>query len=234
MPVPTLKPTVVQDETFAGITYHIQGELGPVLTVEVSDHPVYFEHHILLWKDIAVNVGIKNLQGAFKRAIHGMPIYVVETHGSGRIGFSRNGPGHLLAIHLRDGESLDVREHQWVAATNSLDFSFMRVSGIANMVFAGTGLFIDTFTCSKGPEGILWLHGYGNVFELTLEAGEQIDLEPGAWIYKDRAVTMDTVVQRLSTGFLAGSGQLVVNRFTGPGRIGFQSLYMYIGSSDQG
>ena len=40
----------------------------------------------------------------------------------------------------------------------------------------GTGLFIDTFTCD-GSEAVLWMHGYGNVFELTLQPGEVVDIE---------------------------------------------------------
>ena len=52
------------------------------------------------------------------------------------------------------------------------------------MLFGGTGFFIDRFRCASG-DGILWLHGYGNVFEKTLAVGEQIDIEPGGWLYKD-------------------------------------------------
>ena len=82
-----------------------------------------------------------------------------------------------------------------------------------------------TFTAGAS-EGILWLHGYGNVFEVELKPGEQIDIEPGGWIYKDRSVVMDTIFQRLSQGFFAGAGQIFWNRFTGPGKIGLQSMYM--------
>lgn len=227
MAVPVLKPTNVQDESYALLTYHIQGELVPVLVVEVGRNPVYFEHHILLWKDPTLEIGVKPLAGAFKRIIAGMPVVMVETMGFGRIGFSRDGAGQIFGLHFRMGESVDVREHQWLAATETLEYTFTRVNGIANMMFSGTGFFIDTFTC-HAPEGILWIHGYGNVFELTLAPGEQIDVEPGGWIYKDRTVRMDTLVQRLSTGLFASAGQLVVNRFTGPGRIGIQSMYVHL------
>jgi uncharacterized protein (AIM24 family) len=226
MAVPVQKAVNVQDETFAGLTYHIQGELVPVLVVEVGSNPVFFEHHILLWKDPALNIGVKPLAGAFKRIMAGMPIVMVETAGQGKIGFSRDGAGHVFGIHLTHGQSLDVREHQWLAATATLDYSFTRVKGIANMLFSGTGFFIDTFQCTGG-EGILWLHGYGNVFEVVLGPGEQIDIEPGGWIYKDRSVQMETVLQRLGTSIFAGAGQLVFNRFTGPGRIGLQSMYVH-------
>ena len=156
---------------------------------------------------------------------------MVETQGQGKIGFSRDGAGHVFGMHLRQGERLDVREHQWLAATSSLGYTFTRVKGIANMLLSGTGLFIDTFTC-MAPEGILWMHGYGNVFEVTLAPGEMIDIEPGGWIYKDVTVNMDTVVQRLATGLFASGGSLVFNRFTGPGRIGLQSMYIHLASSE--
>ena len=61
MAVPKLLDTKIENENYAGVTYHIQGELVPVLHVEVSNIPVYFEHHILLWKDPAVNIEIKPL-----------------------------------------------------------------------------------------------------------------------------------------------------------------------------
>jgi hypothetical protein len=48
--LPQLLPTSAAAETFGGVTYHIDGELVPVLTVDASARPVYFEHHILLWK----------------------------------------------------------------------------------------------------------------------------------------------------------------------------------------
>ena len=54
--------------------------------------------------------------------------------------------------------------------------------------------FVDKFKASES-DGILWLHGYGNVFEKTLGAGEQIDIEPGGWLYKDPGVKMETTMQ---------------------------------------
>jgi len=224
-PTPVLKATSAQAETFGGVTYHLDGELVPVLTVEVSSVPVYFEHHVLLWKDTHTEIAIKPLAGAFKRVLSGMPVFMTEAHGPGRIAFSRDGAGHLFAMHMKQGAAIDVREHQFLAATDQLDYTYTRVKGVANMLLGGSGFFIDTFQAHKG-DGILWLHGYGNVFEVTLNVGEQIDIEPGGWIYKDRSVQMETQFQKLSTGMFASAGQLVWNRFKGPGRVGIQSMYM--------
>lgn len=228
MAVPVQKTTSIRNETYGGVTYHIEGELVPVLQIEMpAGERIFFEHHILLWKDPRVDIELMHLKGALKRMVAGMPLIMTQTHGPGRIAFSRDGVGHVMAMHLKPGEGLDVREHQWLAATSAVDYSFAWVKGAANILFGGTGLFVDTFQAHADREGIVWLHGYGNVFEVQLEAGEQIDMEPGAWVYKDRTVDMQTVLQKLASG-LFGSTQIFWNRFTGPGRVGLQSMYMQL------
>jgi uncharacterized protein (AIM24 family) len=72
------------------------------------------------------------------------------------------------------------------------------------------------------------LHGFGNGFEVALAAGEAIGIEPGGWIYQDRSVQMQTMFQKLSTGFFASAGQMVWNRFTGPGKIALRSMYYHM------
>jgi uncharacterized protein (AIM24 family) len=227
MPVPRLLETVKQNEKAGGVTYHIEGELVPVLHVELEKTPVYFEHHILLWKDPQIQIGLKSLQGAFKRMMAGLPLLMTEATGPGRIAFSRDGAGHVFPLHIKPGQTVEVREHQFLAATSNIDYSFTRIKGVANILLGGTGFFIDTFH-APSSEGVLWLHGYGNVFEADLKAGETIDVEPGAWIYKDPMVKMETQFQKLSTGIFASAGQLAWNRFTGPGRLVLQSMSLYM------
>ena len=231
MAVPVQLPTGVRDETFAGVTYHIEGELVPVLSIELHAIPIFFEHHVLLWKDPKVEIGVKPLKGAFKRMVAGMPLLMTEAKGPGRIAFSRDGAGHVWGLHLEAGQRIDVREHQFLAATGNLDYSFTRVKGVANMLLGGTGFFIDTFSCSH-HQAVLWLHGFGNVFEIVLQSGEQIDVEPGGWVFKDPTVQMETQFQRFSTGLLASAAQLSWNRFTGPGRLGLQSMSALLSTSE--
>ena len=58
-----------------------------------------------------------------------------------------------------------------------------------------------------------------------LQPGEVIDVEPGSWIYRDVSVGYGQQMYGLKTGLLAGGGNIVFNRFTGPGRVGLQSGY---------
>jgi uncharacterized protein (AIM24 family) len=93
------------------------------------------------------------------------------------------------------------------------------------MLLGGSGLFIDTFA-AKGGDAIVWVSGQGNVFEIELQAGEQIDVEAGGWLYKDTTVKLESVSLGLKTGMFAGDHKMTFNRFTGPGRLAIQTLYL--------
>ena len=49
---------------------------------------------------------------------------------------------------------------------------------------------------------MLLLHGYGDVFERTLQPGEKILVEPGGFLYKDSTVQMNAMQMTLKTGLL--------------------------------
>jgi uncharacterized protein (AIM24 family) len=214
------------------LTVKIEGEVVPIAEVELGQQQsIYFEHHILLWKHPHVRLGLKGLKGAAKRYFAGLEIFMTEAHGPGNIAFSREAPGQIVALHLQPGQSVDVREHQFLLATSHVDYSFFFQRGLVNIFFSRSGgLFIDRFK-GKHEGGLLLIHGYGNVFEKTLAPGEVLDVEPGAWLWKDSSVRMDTVTALQSSGGLLGAIGIVVggisltlNRFTGPGRLGLQSM----------
>jgi uncharacterized protein (AIM24 family) len=52
-------------------------------------------------------------------------------------------------------------------------------------------------------------------------------VEPGGWIYRDGSVQMEQTVYGLRTGIFGGQGNIVWNRFTGPGKVGIQSMYVH-------
>lgn len=216
------------------LTVRVQGELVPVVDVELgAQQTVYFEHHILLWKQPQVTLGFMGIKNAAKRFFSGLQIFISTAKGPGNIAFSREAPGQIVALRVLPGQAVDVREHQFLLATSNVDYNFYWQQGLANVLFARTGLFIDRFT-GTGGEGLVLLHGYGNVFEKTLGPGEMLDVEPGGWLWKDANVRMDTV-SVLQTGgsgggllgalgAFVGGAALTLNRFYGPGRVGIQSM----------
>jgi uncharacterized protein (AIM24 family) len=211
---------------FGQSTCQVEGEIVPVAEVNLgAGDSVYFEHHLMLWKDESVPMNVMTLPGGVKRAFAGMPFIVTVASGQGRIAFSRDATGELVVLPLHPGMELDVREHSFLLASHHISYSFERIKGLKNILFGGQGMYLDRFVTSSQP-GLLLLHGYGNVFERTLSQGETILLEPGAFLYKDSSVKMDVETQKLTTGLFGGTGMSLA-RMTGPGRVGIQSMYVH-------
>jgi uncharacterized protein (AIM24 family) len=207
---PHILPTQISDGAAPGLKYRLEGELVPVLHMELDGQTtVYFEHHVLLWKYPTLEIGLHPLKKGLKRRVFGgMPLLLLEVQSAGEVAFSRDSPGHVAAIHLPAGQGIIVREHQFLAATGGVQYDYSRIKGFANILNGG-GFFVDEFFAGD-QEGVVWIHGYGNVFEKTLDAGESIDIEPGGWVYRDHSVQMSQQV----VGFKSGMFGTIGSRWT--------------------
>lgn len=229
---PRILPTDIRQGLAPGVEYRIQGELVPMLHCQLDGSmALYFEHHVVLWKDPRIDIRLRAVRGAVRRMVAGREVFLTEARGQGQIAFSRDAPGHLFPLELPRGAAILVREHQFLAATGSTRYSTSRVRGVTNNLFGENGFWVDRFEAKDG-DGVVWLHGYGNVLEKELEAGEEIDVEPGAWVYMDPGVRMRPTVYGLRTGVFAGVGRLVFNRLRGPGRVGIQTMYLHLPTED--
>jgi uncharacterized protein (AIM24 family) len=209
---------------FGNSTCQVEGEIVPVAEMSLAaGDAVFFEHHVLLWKEDNVPLTTLNLAGGFSRKLAGMPFVIMKARGPGRIAFSRDATGELVVLPLHPGTELDVRGHAFLLASNHIRYSFVRIKGLRNILFGGQGMYMDRFVTTDQP-GLLLLHGFGNVFQRVLKAGESIQVEPGGFLYKDASVTMNVEMQRLTSAFFWFGGMNLV-RLTGPGRVGIQSMY---------
>jgi uncharacterized protein (AIM24 family) len=213
---------------FSNSTCQVEGEVVPVAEIALSQgDAVFFEHHVMLWKEPQVPMMAMNTGGGMKRTVGGMPHILSIAQGPGRIAFSRDATGEIVVLPLHPGMELDVREHAFLIGTHSINYSFIRIKGLANVLHGGSGMYMDRFVTQNYP-GLLLLHGYGNVFQKTLAPGEKMLIEPGGFLYKDSSVVMNTVQMDIKTGMMRRGMYLA--EMTGPGRVGIQSMYVHHGS----
>jgi uncharacterized protein (AIM24 family) len=211
---------------FSSSTCQVEGEIVPVAEINLGPgDSVFFEHHVMLWKEERVAMSVMQLAGGLKRAFAGMPFIISVAAGPGRIAFSRDATGELIVLPVHPGMELDVREHAFLLSSHQIAYSFVRIKGLSNILFGGQGMYMDRFVTTSAA-GVLILHGYGNVFERRLGPGESIMVEPGAFLYKDSSVTMNVEFQKLGTGFFGGT-KMSLAKMTGPGRVGIQSMYVH-------
>ena len=213
---------------FGNSSCQVEGEIVPVAEITLGPgDSVFFEHHVLLWKEDMVPMSVMPLSGGAKRLFAGMPFIVSIAQGPGRVAFSRDATGELVVLPLHPGMELDVREHAFLVASHHIDYTYVQIKGLRNILFGGQGMFMDRFVTTSAP-GLLLLHGYGNVFERTLAAGETILIEPGAFLYKDASVTMNVQSIKLTSGlFGVGGTSMNLAQISGPGRVGIQSMYVH-------
>ena len=213
---PQILPTKILEGAAPGLTYRLEGELVPVLHMALDGQvPVYFEHHVLLWKYPQLQIGLHPLKKGLKRRVFGgMPLLMLEAQSAGELAFSRDAPGHIAALHLHRARGSSCVSTSSSPRPAGSSTTTRRQQGFANMFYGG-GFWVDQFFAGD-QEGVVWVHGYGNVFEKQLEPGETIDIEPGGWVYRDHSVQMAQEVYGFKTGLLSGGGNLVFNRFTRP------------------
>ncbi|GAB4007294.1 AIM24 family protein [Nocardioides ultimimeridianus] len=214
----------------------IEGDLVPVadFALDAGDS-VYFSHHNLLWAEPGVRITNHPNAGGWKRLLAGMPSYMLDATGPGRIGISDNHAGEVIAVPLPAGGAMWVREHRFLAATGSIDYTFVRTGmwfqtgyGDDRETHYPLGMYDDVFVAREQP-GLLLLHAPGNSFIRDLAPGEHILVQPRSLLYKDLSVQMGLHLEAPSMRGWSTWRRFQVRtmflRLVGPGRVAVHSVF---------
>src|SRR6202012_35525 len=107
-------------------TCQVEGEIVPVAEINLgAGDSIFFEHHVMLWKDDRVPMSLMQISGGIKRAFAGMPFLISVATGPGRIAFSRDATGELGVLPLHPGMEIAVGEHAFVLGSHQIDYSFV-------------------------------------------------------------------------------------------------------------
>jgi uncharacterized protein (AIM24 family) len=213
----------------------IEGTYVPVADMNLAaGDRVYFSHHVLLWMDTQVKVTAMSLKGAWKRMLAGMPLIMTQAEGPGRIAFSRDAAGEMIALPLQPGQAVDVREHLFMVATGSVSYDwfqsnvwFTTKEGDETETHYPLGMLLDRFHSQSVP-GLLLLHAAGNVFVRNLQPGQTILIKPTAFLFKDTTVGMQLHIERPAgtwRSWRSWGDRYLWLRLHGPGRVAVQSAF---------
>ncbi|HEY3978519.1 MAG TPA: AIM24 family protein [Streptosporangiaceae bacterium] len=217
----------------------ISGTYVPVAELDLAPaDQVYFSHHTLLWTDPATQLGARQMPKDWVRKRAGIPLVMMEAAGPGRLAISEDDPGEIIAVPLDAGESIDVVEYHFLAATAAVSYEQFRGGiwwshgkGKVREWFHPLGFYLDRFSAEQ--RGLLLLHARGNVFIRDLAADERIYVVPRALVYKDRSVHMNIHMERPESP-RAHWRVLPLVRLIGPGRIAIQTQYGWVGEPTWG
>jgi uncharacterized protein (AIM24 family) len=202
--------------SFGGSTCQIEGTTVPVA-------------------DFGVTMQAMPMAGGWSRVRAGLPLVMLTAQGPGHVALSEDSPGEVVAIPLRQGQGIVVREHRFFAATSNVNYTWHQ-SGIWYTTQSGddqeyhypVGLNVDVFGAASG-NGLLLLHAPGNVFIRDLGPREPICIQPTSLLYKDASVGMALHLEypnAAGSAWRSGySYRQVWLRLWGPGRVAVQSVY---------
>ncbi|MFL5731684.1 MAG: AIM24 family protein [Chloroflexia bacterium] len=223
---------------FSHSTCQVEGTYVPVADVNLaSGEAVYFSHHMLLWQDPQVALGILPVTDGWKRYFDGMPLLMTEATGPGHIAFSRDEPGEIIALPLHQGESVDAREHTFIMASSKVTYDWFNPhvwyatkAGRGRDLHFPIGVFMDRLDAQDTP-GLVLLHGAGNVFVRTLEEGDSILVKPTSLVFKDSTVSAQLRLEYPDAGrrfWIGWSMRYIWLELTGPGRVAIQSAFKHL------
>ena len=143
----------------------------------------------------------------------------------------------MIALPIQPGQSVDVREHIFLAATHGVTYDwfstniwFTTKTGNDTETFYPVGMFMDRFFAPDKP-GLLLLHAHGNAFIRHLRQGESILVKPTSMLFKDPSVRMQLHIEYPNAGGTVWSfwnswtHRHIWLRLFGPGRVAVQSAY---------
>lgn len=139
-------------------------------------------------------------------------------HGPGDVYLSPAIPGDLMDIELDGSKSYVLQKDGFFAGTEGLTIT-TKMQNLAKGLFSGEGFFVIRVS----GRGILFVSSYGAIHPIELGAGEEIIIDNShlvAW-----PETMEYHVEKAASGWVSSftSGEGLVCRFRGPGRVLIQT-----------
>ena len=144
-------------------------------------------------------------------------LYLTAKIGAGTALLGHPMPGGIAAVEMKN-DSYIVQKGGFLASTNGIDVD-TKTQGIMKGLFSGEGFFL----LNVHGSGTLFISSYGMIHPIDVAAGEEIIVDNGhlvAW-----PADMNYELEKASSGWFSSlkSGESLVCRFRGPGRVYIQT-----------
>ncbi|MEE4378170.1 MAG: TIGR00266 family protein [Candidatus Competibacteraceae bacterium] len=127
-------------------------------------------------------------------------------------------PGDLLPIQLDGSNSYILQKDGFLAASEGVEIS-TTAQNLTKGLFSGEGFFV----LKARGRGMLFVESYGAIHEMDIPAGEELIIDNGHLVAWPETLTYK--LEKASSGWISSftSGEGLVCRFRGPGKVYIQS-----------
>jgi uncharacterized protein (TIGR00266 family) len=207
--------------------YEIQGENMQSIEVHLEQgESVYTEAGGMAWMkgDIGMETNTRGgLMAGLGRALAGESLFLTTYSCNGpeaTIVFTPEAPGKVLDIQLESGQSMICQKDAFMFAEDSVQLEMHFRKRLGAGLFGGEGFILQKVT---GP-GRFFAEVPGEARQYTLEAGEQLRVDPGHIAMFDPTVDHDISRVKGVKNILFGGEGLFLATLTGPGRVWLQTM----------
>lgn len=143
---------------------------------------------------------------------------LVARRGPGEILLAHAIPGDIKVIEMDGSQDYILQKDGFFASSGSVNIS-TKMQNLARGLFSGEGFFI----MKASGQGILFVSSYGAIHEIDIPPGEEMIIDNGhlvAW-----PDGMEYSIEKATSGWISSftSGEAIVCRFRGPGRVLIQT-----------
>lgn len=210
-----------------GINYEVVDKGGAFATLRVSlpmDAKIKAQSDAMVMMDSTLAVEGKlegGIMGALGRAITGESLFfqtLHAKHGPGDVLLSSSTPGDLLMIEMNPGNPYYIQKGGFFAATEEIEIS-AKLQNLMKGLFSGEGFLVME---ARG-QGLLFVESFGAIHEVDIAAGDTLIVDNKHLVAWPRSVRLD--FDKASSGWVSSltSGEGIVCKITGPGKIYIQS-----------
>jgi len=206
--------------------FRVEGISMQTLLVEMDEAEAMFtERGGMAWlSNVDMDTSAKGgLMKGLGRMVSGESLFMTTytaKRGGGKIAFTPEAPGTVLAMPLEAGQALLCQRDAFMCAEDSVDLSMHFHKRLGAGLFGGEGFFLQKV---EGP-GHVFFEIAGEAYETSLASGEVLSVDPGHIALFEPTVDFSiTRVKGVRNMILGGEG-LFLAKVTGPGKVWLQSL----------
>lgn len=207
--------------------YEIEGTMYPVLTAFLDkDEQVVAQTHAMISKTEGVEMETKMYGGITKgirRMAGGDSTFLTaftSTCDNQHVSFADGICGKILPLEIKPGTSYLCDRAAYLCSSKNVDLDVAFMKRIRMGLFGGESFVMERLS----GEGIVFLHGWGELQKKTLNLGERLQVATSHIMAVSSSVTLDIEFIRSLNNILFSGQGLFITTVTGPGDVYIQSI----------
>lgn len=207
--------------------YQLRGTTLQTLEFELeAGESVFTESGGMAWKSPNISMETSSRGGIGKmlgRAFTGESLFLTSfscEEGTGTVTMANEFPGKILDFDIDAEHEMICQKDAFMVAEDGVDLKVEIVKKLGAGVFGGEGFFLQRVT----GKGKAFLEMAGEITEIQLEAGQELEVDPGHLAAFEPSVEYDIRRVKGVKNILFGGEGLFLAHLKGPGKIYLQSM----------